>query len=359
MPLIWAALGVVYVVWGSTYLGIRIVIETMPPLLGGAVRFMAAGVVLGVLLAIRYGPSVLRVRWRGLGSAVLVGILLLTFGNGMVSIAEQHISSGLAALLVASVPLWLVVFRRLAGDRPRWTTVAGVAIGFGGLTLLSLTRGGSATGSVFGIVVILCAACSWATGSFMSGRLSLPANPYVASVYEMLAGGLALTVLGLAKGETLHVETYSTRSWVALGYLIVFGSLLAFTSYVWLLGNAPISLVGTYAYVNPTVAVLLGAAILGERVTWATMVGGAIILVGVGLVVSTERRSRMPARRQAGGEPDALPAAGIPGGTDDGTPAGTADSTPDGGDDGPVDGPVDGGGRAAEDGVSYGSGRRR
>jgi drug/metabolite transporter (DMT)-like permease len=358
MPYVWAALGVVYVVWGSTYLGIRIVIETMPPLLSGAMRFSTAGVVLGAVLAIRYGPSVFRLQRRALGSAVLVGILLLTFGNGMVSIAEQHISSGLAALLVASVPLWLVVFRRLAGDRPHWTTIAGVAIGFGGLALLSFTRGGSTTGSVFGIVVILGAACAWATGSFMSGRLRMPANPYVASVYEMLAGGLALTVLGLARGETLHVDAYSTRSWVALGYLIVFGSLLAFTSYVWLLGNAPLSLVGTYAYVNPTVAVLLGAAVLGERVTWAAVVGGAIILVGVGLVVSTERRGSVPARRPAdaaGGTAD--------GGAEDGAEDGGPDGGPDGGDaHGDADGRADGGGRAAADGVSYegyGSGRRR
>jgi drug/metabolite transporter (DMT)-like permease len=298
-PFVWTALGVVYVVWGSTYLGIRVVVETMPPLLGGAVRFTTAGVVLGAVLAIRYGPGVLRLSRRALGSAALAGVLLLTFGNGMVSIAEQHISSGLAALLIASVPLWLVVFRRLAGERPRWATIAGVAVGFGGLMVLSLTRGGSATGSVFGIVVMLCAALSWATGSFVSGRIPVPANPFVASVYEMLAGGLALLVLGLGKGEALHVEDYSTRSWVALGYLIIFGSLLAFTSYVWLLGNAPISLVGTYAYVNPTVAVLLGAAILGERVTWATLVGGGIILVGVGLVVSTERPGHAPARRPA------------------------------------------------------------
>jgi drug/metabolite transporter (DMT)-like permease len=348
MPFIWAALGVVYVVWGSTYLGIRIVIETMPPLLGGAIRFIAAGIVLGAVLAIRYGPSVLRLRRHALGSAVLVGILLLTFGNGGVSIAEQHISSGLTALLIASVPLWLVVFRRLAGDRPHWTTITGVAIGFGGLSLLSLTRGGSTTGSVFGIVFVLGAACAWATGSFMSGRLRMPANPFVAAVYEMLAGGLALIVLGLARGETLRIDAYSTRSWVALAYLIVFGSLLAFTSYVWLLGNAPISLVGTYAYVNPTVAVLLGAAILGERVTWATMIGGAIILVGVGLVVSTERRGRVPARQSDGAEPTDPVALGA---------GGTADGRADGGAaDGRAD---DRRHHAAPDSVNYGSGRRR
>jgi drug/metabolite transporter (DMT)-like permease len=309
-PVVWVALGVVYVVWGSTYLGIGIVIETMPPLLGGAVRFLTAGILLGVVLAIRYGPSVLRISPRLLGSAVLVGVLLLTFGNGMVSIAEQHISTGLAALLVASVPLWLVIFRRLTGDRPSLTTVVGVVIGFGGLALLSLTRGGSAGGNAFGVLVILVAAFSWATGSFVSGRLSerdrMPANPYVASVYEMLAGGAALTVLGLIRGESLNPGEYSTRSWLALGYLIIFGSLLAFTSYVWLLGNAPISLVGTYAYVNPAVAVLLGAVILSEQVTWATLLGGGIIIAGVGLVVSTERRGRVPTRRVPASRPEPL-----------------------------------------------------
>jgi drug/metabolite transporter (DMT)-like permease len=292
--LTWTALGIVYVVWGSTYLGIRIVIETMPPLLAGAVRFITAGILLGTVLAIRYGPGTMRLPPRQLGSTVLAGVLLLTFGNGMVSIAEQHISSGLAALLVASVPLWLVVFRRISGDRPQATTIAGVIVGFGGLALLSLTRGGGAGGAAFGIVVILCAAFSWASGSFLSGRMPMPANPYVASVYEMLAGGLALTVLGFAKGEELHFGAYSERSWLALGYLITFGSLLAFTSYVWLLGNAPISLVGTYAYVNPTVAVLLGAVVLGEHVTWVTVIGGGIIITGVGLVVSTERQRRTP-----------------------------------------------------------------
>src|SRR5918999_4575921 len=165
VPIVWAALAIVYVVWGSTYLGIGIVIETMPPLLSGAVRFVTAGILLGAVLLIRYGPGVLRIPRRALGSVALVGVLLLTFGNGMVSVSEQHISTGLAALLVASVPLWLALFRRLTGDRPSAMTVAGVAIGFGGLAMLSLTRGGTATaGSAFGIAVILMAALSWAIG---------------------------------------------------------------------------------------------------------------------------------------------------------------------------------------------------
>src|ERR1700754_1075147 len=160
----WAALVVVYIVWGSTYLGIGIVIETIPPLLGAAVRFVLAAALLAIVLAVRYGPGVLRVSPRGLGSAALVGLLLLTGGNGMVSVAEQHISTGMAALLVSSVPLWLVVFRRLSGDRPPFTTVAGVVVGFVGVGLLSLL-GDSGAGSVVGVVVILLASLSWSIGS--------------------------------------------------------------------------------------------------------------------------------------------------------------------------------------------------
>jgi drug/metabolite transporter (DMT)-like permease len=222
---------------------------------------------------------------------VLAGLLLLTFGNGMVGVAELHMSTGLAALLVASVPLWLVVFRWSTGDRPATSTLAGVLVGFGGLALLTLTRGGG-SGSPLGVAIILGAALSWSAGSFLSSRLPMPANPFAASVYEMAAGGVALLALGFARGERLHLDQVSRTSWIALAHLVVFGSLLAFTSYVWLLGNAPISLVGTYAYVNPAVAVLLGVAFAGEHATWTILAGGLIIILGVGLVVSTERRPR-------------------------------------------------------------------
>ncbi|HEV7934215.1 MAG TPA: EamA family transporter [Actinomadura sp.] len=290
--LAWAALIVVYIVWGSTYLGIGIVIETIPPLLGGALRFFAAAALLAAYLAVRQGPRVLLVPPRRWASAALIGLLLLTGGNGMVSIAEQHLSTGLTALLIACVPLWLVVFRLLSGERPPLMTIAGVAAGLAGVALLSLLGGGG-TGSTVGIVVILFASLSWSAGSFLSSRLPMPANSLVASVYEMVAGGLALLVIGVARQETLDVTHISTRSWLALAYLVTFGSLLAFTSYSWLLGNAPISIVGTYAYVNPAVAVLLGALVLSEQVTWPMLLGGAIIIVGVGLVVGTERRSKI------------------------------------------------------------------
>jgi drug/metabolite transporter (DMT)-like permease len=290
-PFVWVALPIVYVVWGSTYLGIHFVVQTMPPMVSAGIRFLIAAVLLAAVLVIRSGPGVLRVPWRRLGTTALVGVLLLTGGNGMVGVAELHMSSGLAALLVASVPLWLVVFRVGTGDRPPLSTIAGVLVGFGGLALLTLTRGGG-SGSPLGVAIILVAALSWSIGSFLSSRLPMAANPFTASVYEMAAGGVTLLALGFGRGERLHLHEVSRASWIALAYLIVFGSLVAFTSYVWLLGNAPISLVGTYAYVNPAVAVLLGVAFAGEHAGWTIVAGGLIIIVGVGLVVSTERRTR-------------------------------------------------------------------
>jgi drug/metabolite transporter (DMT)-like permease len=305
-PLAWAALVVVYVVWGSTYLGIEIVIETMPALVSAGIRFLVAAALLAAFLAVRHGPGALRVSRRQLGSAALVGVLLLTGGNGMVSVSQQHISSGLAALLVASMPLWLVLFRTASGDRPPLATLAGVVTGFAGVALLSVLPGGGASGSALGMAVVLFASFSWAVGSFLAGRLAMPASSFTASVYEMAAGGLALLALGFGRGETLDPAAFSGRSWLALGYLVVFGSLLAFTSYAWLLGNAPLSLVGTYAYVNPVVAVVLGALVLNEIVTWEMLLGGAIIVLGVGLVVSTESRPRPAVLRERPGDAPAV-----------------------------------------------------
>lgn len=292
--LVWTALSLVYVFWGSTYLGIHYVVQTMPPLFGAGIRFLAAAAVMGAVLAARGGIGVLRVPIRRVGTAAVVGVLLLTGGNGLVSMGERHLSSGLAALLVASVPLWLAVFRRVTGDRPALPTVAGVLVGFVGLALLTLTRGGTSADPV-GVTELLTAGLSWATGSFLGTRLPMPDSPFVASVYEMTAGGLALLVLASGSGESVRIGAVSATSWLALGYLVVFGSLVAFTSYVWLLGNAPISLTGTYAYVNPAVAVLLGVLFASEHVTRPILLGGLVITAGVWLVVATERRAR-PAR---------------------------------------------------------------
>jgi drug/metabolite transporter (DMT)-like permease len=294
--LIWVGLVVIYLVWGSTYLAIRVAVETMPSFLSAAVRFATAGVVLAAVLAARRGPAGLRVGRRELAASALVGVLLLAGGNGLVVFAETGptgtaVPSGIAALLIASVPLMVVVLRAASRDRPRPTTVLGVIVGFGGLVALTLPAGGAPAAPLAGSLIVVAGAASWSVGSFSSGRLPLPADPFVATVYEMLAGSVVLAVLGVSRGELRGVDpgAISARSWWALAYLMVAGSLLAFTAYVWLLHHAPISLVATYAYVNPVVAVALGALILAEPVTPRVLLGGAVIVVGVALVVSTER----------------------------------------------------------------------
>ncbi|MET9624285.1 MULTISPECIES: EamA family transporter [unclassified Streptomyces] len=288
---VWAALGIVYVVWGSTYLGIRIVVETMPPFLSAGTRFVTAGLVLAGLLAWRKGPQVLKVTPRELASAVVVGLLLILGGNGLVVLAETSIPSGLAALLIAVVPAWVVVLRACSGERPTTGAVAGVLLGLAGLAVLTLP-GLSGDVRISGVVLVIAATLMWSVGSFSSSRIPMPANPFTASAYEMVAGGLGGLALGLFRGEQhgLDLSAVSGRSWVALGYLIVFGSLIAFTAYAWLLQAAPLPLVATYAYVNPVVAVLLGALVLNEALTWPIALGGAIVVGGVCLIVSTERR---------------------------------------------------------------------
>lgn len=288
---VWFALGIVYVVWGSTYLGIRIVVETMPPFLSAGIRYVIAGLLLAAIIAWRQGPAALKVTPRQLGSAVLVGILLLVGGNALVVLAETSIPSGLAALLVASVPAWVVVLRAAAGERPGRGAFAGVALGLVGLGVLTLP-GLNGEVRIGGVVLVVVAALLWSIGSYSSGRLSMPPNPFTASAYEMLAGGLGGLFIALIRGENhgFDLADVSTRSWTALVYLIVFGSLIAFTAYAWLLQTAPLSLVATYAYVNPVVAVLLGAVVLGEALTWPIALGGAIVVGGVCLIVSTERR---------------------------------------------------------------------
>ncbi|MFG2621157.1 EamA family transporter [Streptomyces sp. NPDC048507] len=289
---VWLALALVYVVWGSTYLGIRIVVRTMPPFLSAGTRFVTAALVLAAIVAWRYGPGALRATRAQLGSAVLVGLLLVLGGNGLVVLGETSVPSGLAALLVAAVPIWVVVLRAVTGDRPPLSTVAGVLVGLAGLAVLT-SPGLSGEVRLSGVLLVLAASVLWSLGTFSGSKLPLPENPFTGSAYQMLAGGIGGLLVGLLRGEAhgLDVGSFSTASWVALAYLVLIGSVVGFTAYAWLLrSSAPLSLVATYAYVNPVVAVALGSLILDEALTWPILLGGAIVVLAVGVIVSTERR---------------------------------------------------------------------
>jgi drug/metabolite transporter (DMT)-like permease len=285
-----AALATVYVVWGSTYLAIRVMVETMPPLLAAGVRFAVAGAIYWVVLRLAGGVRRVRVTRRQLGAAGVVGLLLPFGGNGLVTVAEQHVPSGLAALIIGAVPLIVVLMRVAHGDRVKRATLAGVVVGFVGLAVVVLPGGRPGGAPLWGVLVCLAAAVSWAAGSFYSNRLPLPDDALTATAYEMLLGGAAMLVTGLAAGEArdVHVSKFSTDSVLALAYLIVVGGLLAYTAYVWLLKNAPISTAATYAYVNPVIAIFLGWAILAEEITVTTVIGAAAIVLSVAAVVSRE-----------------------------------------------------------------------
>jgi drug/metabolite transporter (DMT)-like permease len=288
----YAALGVVYVVWGSTYLAIRLTIETMPPLLSGGLRFLIAGAVLAGVVALVSKGS-MRMTRAQFGTAALLGFLLPAWGNGLVVVAEQQVSSGLAALLIASVPLYVVVLRASTGDRPPPITYVGVAIGLVGLAVLVLlgeTDGGTHGSAWWGPWLVLLASLGWSVGTLLSGKLPKPANPFALSAVEMLVGGSVMTVGALLTGERVSFGEVTTTSWLAWGYLVVFGSLLAFSSYVYVLGQLPVSTVATYAYVNPVIAVLLGVVIADEHFGAVQFLGGALVLVAVVLVVNAERK---------------------------------------------------------------------
>ena len=292
LGLVVVALAIVYVVWGSTYLAIRVVVKEMPPLVGMGSRFLVASAVLAVVLKLR-GIDLGVTRGELAGSALL-GLMLPFLGNGLVAVGEDHgTPSGVAALLVAAVPIWVTLYRFLSGDRPRLWSVAGVLLGFAGLAWLVL--GGRDNGDVplLGASFVLAASAFWAFGSWVQPRLTLPRNPFVITVHEMWTGGALMVGAGLVRGETVSPGSYGVHIWIAWGYLVVVGSVVAFSAYVWLLANAPIGLVATYAYVNPVVAVFLGWLILSEPVTSAVVVGGLVIVAAVAIVITVERpRSR-------------------------------------------------------------------
>ena len=290
---VWIALWVVYIVWGSTYLGIELVGETMPATFAAGVRFTAAGLLMLGFIAWRRGPARLRLTRRELASSAVVG-LLLPGANSILFITEQKVPIGLTSLIIAAIPLWVVLLRLLAGERPDLVSTIVLVVGFGGIVLL--VQPGSDTGPLGYLLLTVLGSFLWALGSFLSPRIPVPRHALVATGYEMLVGGLVLLAIGLAvySPSELDPGRWSGRSIFGLCYLIVFGSLLGYSAYVWLLANAPIAKVSTYAYVNPVVAIALGVIVLDESLTLRIVAGALLILAAVAIVLRREARTAVP-----------------------------------------------------------------
>lgn len=291
LALVVAALVSVYLIWGSTYLAILFAIETMPPFLMAGARWVLAGGAMYAFLRLRGEPAPSIAHWK---AAAVIGALLIVGGNGSVTLAEQWVPSGLTALLIATVPLWLVAFEwARTRERPRVQTFVGLAGGIVGVGMLvgDTLLDGASPGTFLGVGLIMLACVSWAFGSIHSKRVPLPASPLVASAMQMIAGGALLLVLGAARGEAPSVDlaAVSARSWVSWGFLVVFGSVVAYTAYVWLLKVAAPERVGTYAFVNPVVAVVLGWALADEAITPRAGVAAAIVVISVAVIILRRR----------------------------------------------------------------------
>jgi drug/metabolite transporter (DMT)-like permease len=288
----WMALCVVYVVWGTTYLAIRVGVRHFPPLLFAGTRYVVAG-------ALLY-PIARRATTRSLGSSegrprlgakawfagAVVGILLLFAGNGGLTVGERTLPSGFAAVLVATVPLWMILFAwPLQHQRVTWRSATGLAVGLGGVAIL--VGSGTALGHIAGVIFVLGAAAAWGFGSVLSHRLALPSHALLAAAIEMLVGGVVLLAVAASTKEFSHVQWSSVpaTSWIALAYLIGPGSILAFTAYGYALSHLPVTTVSTYAYVNPVVAVLAGSLVLDERLTWREGLGAALIVGSVAIIL--------------------------------------------------------------------------
>src|ERR1700730_1652153 len=294
------AFGAVYLIWGSTYLAIRVGVESFPPLLLAGARHLMFGILFYPLLRWKTGIRPTLAHWR---TAVATGLLLLFVGNGGVCVAEQTVPSGVTALLVATVSLWMVLvdWLRPGGTRPVARVVAGLLLGFAGLALLVGPKnlGGSARVGPFGVGILVVASLAWATGSVYSKHAGgLSGSPLLGVAMQSLAGGVSLWIAGIMTGElgALHLGAISGRSWIALGYLIVFGSGVGFTAYIYILKKSTATRVATYAFVNPVVALFLGWLLIGESINLRTVIAAAVILTAVLLVITAPHPAPLRAK---------------------------------------------------------------
>ncbi|WP_379158860.1 EamA family transporter [Paenibacillus sp. sgz5001063] len=293
----------VYLFWGGTYVGMKIAIETMPPFLMAGVRFCAAGIVLYIVARLSGAKRPAGREWR---SSAMVGALLLLGGNGLVAWSEQRVASSIASLIVAAVPVWMMLFGWFgrSGKRPSLGVIAGIVLGLLGIAVLVFQPGQEAKSTatdVTGIITLLVASLSWAAGSMYSRSAGLPDSPVMSTAAQMLTGGVLLIAFSYFTGDwsKLDVTAISLRSYAAVGYLIVFGSIVGYTSYIWLLQNADATLVSTYAFVNPVVAVFLGWLLAGEQLTVNTLTAAVIIIAAVVLVTLFRSRT-VPVRKKQG-----------------------------------------------------------
>ncbi|HEY3920526.1 MAG TPA: EamA family transporter [Gaiellaceae bacterium] len=275
----WTALWAVYIIWGSTYLFIAITVETIPPLSAVSTRFIAAGMIMSAIV-LRRGGS-MRVTRREFAGCALVGCLL-PGANAVLFFAEKTVPTGLASLLIASVPLWVVILRLWGRERLRPRTLIGVAVGFAGVAVLLRPSGGATIG---GILLCVLSAVMWSVGSVASARLTMPRDSFTATAWEMLVGGFVMLPWGIVDGGGLSPSLGSSLSWV---YLVTIGSVVGYTAYTWLLANAPLATVSTYAYVNPVVAILLGVLFRNEHLTVQILIGAAVVVAAVAVVVRQE-----------------------------------------------------------------------
>lgn len=298
---IWSALIAIYIIWGSTYLAIRFAVDTIPPFLMAATRFLVPGTLLYIWRRMAGDPIPTRREWR---AALIIGLFLMLGGNGGVTWAEQYVPSGLAALIVGSAPLWMVLLDaiRPGGKHPRSLTVIGVLLGFAGISLLigpTLMTGNSGKLFPLGVAALLLAAFLWSIGSLYGRSALLPASPLLSLGMQMLAGGAGLLLTGALSGDfyRLNLSLISLRSLLSLSYLIIFGSLIGFGAYTWLLRNAPTPLVATYAYINPLIAILLGYFLAEESLNIRILTAALIIISSVALIntahIKTPKAPRM------------------------------------------------------------------
>jgi len=302
--LAWGSLGVVYIVWGSTYLAIRVGVKYLPPAIFSGVRFLVAGALL-YAYARRTSQDSDKPTLRQWLACALVGALLLGAGNGGVSFAEQHLDSGLSAVLVASIPLWMIAISAVV-DRRRPATVhlIGTACGLGGVAVLAV--GGAPHGHSLSVVILLLAALGWSIGSVLAKRVGMPSRIALAAGMQMLSGGALLMLVGVASGELgdLHLGRTPGTAWLSFAYLVVAGSILAYSAYGYALSALPLTTVATYAYVNPVVALVLGITFVGERLSLRELIGTLIVVGSVGLTVVTPEEKRRNYSARSGSGPD-------------------------------------------------------